>query len=157
MRPACGGRTGITELFDSIQLIPASSGVDHSSAQKDKAHFPAIHRETGVPYSGMLFFDDESPNITKVTTAATAFTYPYTSRGCTLPCAASTTCAGGTLGSHLHPGFIRDVAQAFWGRLEAICRKAPRWHILMTAVLAGISKALPVSENSEVAITMLGG
>ena len=57
---------GITELFDSIQLIPASSGVDHSSAQKDKAHFPRIQQETGVPYSDMLFFDDESPNIAKV-------------------------------------------------------------------------------------------
>jgi hypothetical protein len=63
--------TGITELFDSTQLIPASSGVDHSSAQKDKAHFPAIQRETGIPYSGMLFFDDESPNITKVSALLT--------------------------------------------------------------------------------------
>jgi hypothetical protein len=57
---------GITELFDSIKLIPASSGVDHSSAQKDKAHFPCIQQETGVAYSDMLFFDDESPNIVKV-------------------------------------------------------------------------------------------
>ena len=61
-------RAGITELFDSIQLIPASSGVDHHSAQKDKAHFPRIQKETGVPWSGMLFFDDESPNIAKVCT-----------------------------------------------------------------------------------------
>ena len=29
-------------VFDSQQLIPASSGFDHTSSQKDKNHFPAI-------------------------------------------------------------------------------------------------------------------
>jgi len=53
-------------MFDSIQLIPASSGYDMHSAQKDKAHLPNIKRETGIEYRDMLFFDDESPNIVKV-------------------------------------------------------------------------------------------
>ena len=52
-------------MFESIQLIPASSGYDMHSAQKDKAHLPNIRKETGVEYSDMLFFDDEAPNITK--------------------------------------------------------------------------------------------
>ena len=47
-------------------MIPASSGFDHHSAQKDTAHFPAIKKELGIPYSEMLFFDDESPNVSKV-------------------------------------------------------------------------------------------
>lgn len=54
-------------MFDSIQLIPASSGFDHHSAQKDTDHLPAIKKELGIPYTEMLFFDDESPNIKKVT------------------------------------------------------------------------------------------
>ena len=57
---------GITHKFDSHQLIPASSGFDASSAQKDEAHFPELLRETGVPYSQMLFFDDEAKNIRRV-------------------------------------------------------------------------------------------
>lgn len=57
---------GWCDLFDSVQLIPASSGFDHHSAQKDTAHFPAIKKELGISYSDMLFFDDESPNISKV-------------------------------------------------------------------------------------------
>ena len=56
---------GITDMFESIQLIPASSGHDMHSAQKDKAHLPNIRKETGVEYRDMLFFDDEAPNITK--------------------------------------------------------------------------------------------
>ena len=52
-------------MFESIQLIPASSGHDMHSAQKDKAHLPNIRKETGVEYRDMLFFDDEAPNITK--------------------------------------------------------------------------------------------
>lgn len=31
-----------TGVFDTQQLIPASSGFDHSSNQKDQKHFPAI-------------------------------------------------------------------------------------------------------------------
>lgn len=54
------------DMFDSIQLIPASSGYDMHSAQKDKAHLPNIKKDTGVEYRDMLFFDDESPNIVKV-------------------------------------------------------------------------------------------
>lgn len=53
-------------MFDSIQLIPASSGHDMHSAQKDKAHLPNIRKDTGVEYRDMLFFDDESPNVVKV-------------------------------------------------------------------------------------------
>jgi hypothetical protein len=45
----------MTNMFDSIQLIPASSGHD----------LPNIRRETGVKYRDMLFFDDESPNVRK--------------------------------------------------------------------------------------------
>lgn len=48
--------------FESVQLIPWTS----ANAQKDKAHFPKIQKETGIPYSEMLFFDDESPNIARV-------------------------------------------------------------------------------------------
>ncbi|KAK9909492.1 hypothetical protein WJX75_003128 [Coccomyxa subellipsoidea] len=59
-------KLGWCDLFDSVQLIPASSGFDHHSAQKDTAHFPAIKKELGISYSDMLFFDDESPNISKV-------------------------------------------------------------------------------------------
>ena len=59
------GVAGITDMFDSIQLIPASSGYDMHSAQKDKAHMPNIRRDTGVEYRDMLFFDDESPNVRK--------------------------------------------------------------------------------------------
>jgi len=59
-------KLGITDKFASHQLIPASSGFDSSSAQKDQKHFPALQRETAVPYSQMLFFDDEPPNIRRV-------------------------------------------------------------------------------------------
>ena len=55
-------------MFDSVQLIPASSGYDMHSAQKDKAHLPNIKKETGIEYRDMLFFDDESPNIVKLST-----------------------------------------------------------------------------------------
>ena len=57
---------GITDLFESAALIPASSGFDHTSAQKDTAHFPRIRDETGVPYGRMLFFDDEHKNVARV-------------------------------------------------------------------------------------------
>ena len=57
---------GITDMFVNIQLIPASSGHDMHSAQKDRAHLPNIKKDTGVDYRDMLFFDDESPNIVKV-------------------------------------------------------------------------------------------
>ena len=55
-------RAGITDKFDSHQLIPASSGFDASTAQKHVSHFPALQRETGVQYNQMLFFDDEPKN-----------------------------------------------------------------------------------------------
>ena len=58
--------TGITDLFESVALIPASSGFDHTSAQKDTAHFPRIRDETGVRYDRMLFFDDEHKNVARV-------------------------------------------------------------------------------------------
>ena len=56
----------LVPYFKNIQLIPASSGYDRSSAQKDKAHLPNIHRETGIPFADMLFFDDEHENIARV-------------------------------------------------------------------------------------------
>jgi len=68
-------------MFDSIQLIPASSGYDMHSAQKDKAHLPNIKRETGIEYRDMLFFDDESPNIVKVIPP------PVITNGCRQPVA----------------------------------------------------------------------
>lgn len=52
--------------FCSVQLIPAADGFDQHSAQKDKAHLPNIQRETGLPYSSLLFFDDERGNVQKV-------------------------------------------------------------------------------------------
>ena len=58
--------TGIADLFVSTALIPASSGVDHTGAQKDTEHFPRIRAETGAPYANMLFFDDEHRNIARV-------------------------------------------------------------------------------------------
>ena len=60
------GCAGLTDKFVSTQLIPASSGFDMDGAAKDKHHLPNIHKETGVPYSEMIFFDDESPNVQKV-------------------------------------------------------------------------------------------
>ena len=57
---------GITDLFVSVALIPASSGFGHTSAQKDTAHFPRIRGETGVRYERMLFFDDEHKNVARV-------------------------------------------------------------------------------------------
>ena len=57
---------GITSLFVSTVLIPASSGFDHTSAQKDTAHFPRIRDDTGVAYDKMLFFDDERKNVARV-------------------------------------------------------------------------------------------
>ncbi|GAB4819975.1 hypothetical protein N2152v2_007021 [Parachlorella kessleri] len=59
-------KLGITHYFESIQLIPAASGYDQVSAQKDTAHFPNLQRELGVDYSKMLFFDDEPKNVAKV-------------------------------------------------------------------------------------------
>lgn len=53
-------------VFVSQQLIPAANGFDHNSAQKDIRHFPAIQKETGIPYSKMLFYDDEDRNVRRV-------------------------------------------------------------------------------------------
>lgn len=64
------GKFVTTELdsgrIDNMQLIPASSGFDHHSAQKDVAHFPNIRSEMGIEYNRMLFFDDEAKNVKKV-------------------------------------------------------------------------------------------
>ncbi|KAK9826684.1 hypothetical protein WJX74_009820 [Apatococcus lobatus] len=59
-------KLGLTNKFVSTQLIPAHGGFDMSGAPKDKYHLPNIMKETGIPYSEMIFFDDESPNIQKV-------------------------------------------------------------------------------------------
>eukprot|EP00884_Botryococcus_braunii_P001749 jgi/Botrbrau1/11575/Bobra.60_1s0025.1 len=59
-------KLGLEGMFETIQLIPASSGFDQTSAQKDTSHFPNILEETGVPFFEMLFFDDEHRNIHRV-------------------------------------------------------------------------------------------
>lgn len=56
----------IRHRFCSIQLIPAADGFDQHSAQKDKAHLPNIQCDTGLPFTDMLFFDDEHGNIKRV-------------------------------------------------------------------------------------------
>ncbi|CAD7695298.1 unnamed protein product [Ostreobium quekettii] len=58
-------RLGLTEKIDFLQLIPAADGFDQRSAQKDTAHFPNLKRDSGLPYSDMLFFDDEHKNVAK--------------------------------------------------------------------------------------------
>lgn len=56
----------LSPQFRSLQLIPAANGFDGTSAMKDKAHLPHIQQETGLPYSEMLFFDDEHKNVQRV-------------------------------------------------------------------------------------------
>uniref|UniRef100_A0A7S0INU0 Uncharacterized protein n=1 Tax=Calcidiscus leptoporus TaxID=127549 RepID=A0A7S0INU0_9EUKA len=46
--PVQGGGT-VGELFTYTQIYPGSKG---------RQHFPALQRESGVPYSSMIFFDD---------------------------------------------------------------------------------------------------
>lgn len=59
-------KLNLRSRFRSIQLIPAADGFDHTTAQKDTAHLPNIRQETGHCYADMLFFDDESGNVKKV-------------------------------------------------------------------------------------------
>lgn len=59
-------KLGLHTRFASLQLIPALDGLDHTTAQKDVAHLPAIKAETAVEYSHMVFFDDERKNVEKV-------------------------------------------------------------------------------------------
>ncbi|KAI8465229.1 MAG: acid phosphatase-domain-containing protein [Monoraphidium minutum] len=59
-------KLGIADIWDSVQLIPAASGWDCSTAQKDRAHLPAIKEELGAGWAEMLFFDDEDGNVHKV-------------------------------------------------------------------------------------------
>jgi len=40
------------EFFDHLQIYPGSK----------KTHFSHLHRDTGIPYEEMLFFDDEPRN-----------------------------------------------------------------------------------------------
>ena len=47
-----------TGYFESVHIIPGR--------QKDTTHFPAIRKDTGVPFERMLFFDDEHGNIARV-------------------------------------------------------------------------------------------
>eukprot|EP00210_Caulerpa_lentillifera_P004260 g4063.t1 len=70
--------------LDNIQLIPASSGFDHHSAQKDKSHFPNIQQALGIDYSKMLFFDDEIQNIRKVSRLGVSSLLVDTARGVNL-------------------------------------------------------------------------
>jgi len=66
--------------MDDIQLIPASSGFDHRSAQKDRSHFPRIQQATGVEYYKMLFFDDEIQNVRKVRSHSFVLFFDFESR-----------------------------------------------------------------------------
>ncbi|KAL0031632.1 hypothetical protein WJX77_010764 [Trebouxia sp. C0004] len=68
-------------MFVSQQLIPASSGFDHNSAQKDVRHFPAIQKETGISYNRMLFYDDEDRNIHRVSKLGVTSVLVSTSEG----------------------------------------------------------------------------
>lgn len=77
-------KLGLEKYFVSTQLIPASSGFDHATAQKDKCHFPAIKRETGIDYQDMLFFDDESKNVQKVARLGCTSILVPTSSGMTM-------------------------------------------------------------------------
>ncbi|KAK9858015.1 hypothetical protein WJX84_009734 [Apatococcus fuscideae] len=77
-------KLGLTDKFVSTQLIPASSGFDMDGAAKDKHHLPNIHKETGVPYSEMIFFDDESPNVQKVSRLGVCSILVRTSTGVSL-------------------------------------------------------------------------
>ncbi|KAI3430643.1 hypothetical protein D9Q98_005236 [Chlorella vulgaris] len=70
--------------FCSVQLIPAADGFDQHSAQKDKAHLPNIQREIGLPYSSLLFFDDERGNVQKVAALGVTSILVSTSTGVSL-------------------------------------------------------------------------
>ena len=48
--------------FESVHIIPYT--------QKDTTHMPNIQKDTGVRFEDMLFFDDESGNISRVAPAA---------------------------------------------------------------------------------------
>lgn len=48
-------KLGIEPMFLTQEIYPTSS--------PKTSHFQRIHRDTGVPYSAMLFFDDEDRNI----------------------------------------------------------------------------------------------
>ncbi|KAK9806675.1 hypothetical protein WJX73_007085 [Symbiochloris irregularis] len=51
-------KLGIDSWFDSTQLIPYT--------QKDTTHFPRIQKDMGTSFGAMIFFDDESGNIARV-------------------------------------------------------------------------------------------
>jgi len=42
----------LSNFFDQLEIYPGSK----------KAHFKQLHKKTGIPYSEMLFFDDELRN-----------------------------------------------------------------------------------------------
>ncbi|KAK9816693.1 hypothetical protein WJX72_003782 [[Myrmecia] bisecta] len=77
-------KLGLPPFFVSIQLIPASSGFDQSSAQKDQAHFPKLLRDIGTPYKRMLFFDDEHKNVARVSKLGVTSILVSTSTGITV-------------------------------------------------------------------------
>jgi hypothetical protein len=56
-----------------VQLIPAANGWDARTAQKDRAHLPAIRDALGLGWGDMLFFDDEDGNIQKVGVAISGY------------------------------------------------------------------------------------
>ncbi|KAI7839930.1 hypothetical protein COHA_006324 [Chlorella ohadii] len=65
----------VTTCICSNPPVPACS------AQKDKAHFPAIQRELGIDYQDMLFYDDEHGNIRRVSTLGVCSILVDTSTG----------------------------------------------------------------------------
>jgi magnesium-dependent phosphatase 1 len=51
--PNASGSSGrAIDYFDHMQIYPGSK----------TTHFTKIHRDSGIPYDEMLFFDDESRN-----------------------------------------------------------------------------------------------
>lgn len=64
-------------------LIPATTQEIYSSWTHKTDHFQRIHMRTGVPFSSMLFFDDEDRNIQAVnfvcstTNISTLASFPF--------------------------------------------------------------------------------
>jgi len=59
-------RNDITDIADPnrVESLPANDFFDHLEIYPGSkiAHFKQLHKVTGIPYSEMLFFDDETRN-----------------------------------------------------------------------------------------------
>jgi len=56
----------VTLFFSFIQLQRTLDSVNyllHVNTGSKIKHFKSLHRQTGIPYSEMLFFDDEHRNV----------------------------------------------------------------------------------------------